>query len=85
MIVDDFNEILGKNEKWCGKKFNLSKEKLTLDFMKKMKMTDLGSIGPTFMWSNTRKGFAHVKERLDKAIGNIEWHMTFLEAIFSVY
>ena len=38
MIVDDFNEILGKNEKWCGKKFNLSKEKLTLDFMKKMKM-----------------------------------------------
>ena len=52
--------------------------------MENWKMMDLGSVGPAFTWINKRKGLAHVKEILDKAIGNIEWRNLFSEAIFSV-
>lgn len=31
---------------------------------------DLGFSGPQFMWSNMRRGIAHIQERLDRALGN---------------
>ena len=40
MIVDDFNEIFSRKEKWGGNKFNLSKAKLGLDFMGKKNEND---------------------------------------------
>ena len=43
-------------------------------------MFDVGSCGPSFTWSNKRKRFAHIKERLDKAVVNIEWQNMFPEA-----
>lgn len=49
-----------------------------------MKLLDLGAIGPKFSWTNKRHGWAHVKERLDRAIGNIEWRMKFFEANFYI-
>ena len=52
--------------------------------MDNMRMFDLGTIGPKSTWSNKRKGLAHIKERLDKAVGNIEWRNRFPKAIFSV-
>lgn len=37
-----------------------------------MAIFDLGTIGPKFTQSDKRKGLAHIKERLDKVVGNIE-------------
>lgn len=47
------------------------------------KLFDLGFSGPYFALSNKMKGLTHVKERLDKAIGNIEWRLRFPEGSFS--
>lgn len=43
---------------------------------------DLGTTGLKFTRSDERKGLAHIKERLDKVVGNIEWWNRFLEAAF---
>ena len=46
-----------------------------------VKMTDMGSVGPAFTWSNKREGLAHVKEGLDNLI-SYRWttlyQLTFL-------
>lgn len=85
MIVGDFNEILESHENGeGGRKFNPRKAKRVIEFMENWKMLDLGSVGPAFIWIKKRMGLAHVKEILDKAIGNIEWRNLFLVAIFFV-
>ena len=45
---------------------------------------DLGWSGPSFTWTNKRKGFAHIKERLDKAVGNAEWRIEFPDVMIQV-
>ena len=62
----DDNEVLEKQEKWGGKNYNPKKAKYAFEFMDNMRMSDLGTIGPKFTWSNKRKGLAHIKERLTK-------------------
>lgn len=44
----------------------------------------MGAIAPKFTWSNKREGQGHVKERLDRAMGNTEWRLKFPEANFYV-
>ena len=84
IIAGDFNEILDKGEKWGRKSFKPRKAELCLDFLRKMKMFDIGSVGPTFTWTNRRKGFALIKESVDKAVRNVEWQSIFPEAMVSV-
>lgn len=69
----DLGTILTRFQKWGGKDLNSRKAKHALEFMENKKMLDLGTIGPKFTWSKKRKGLAHIKQRLEKAKGNIEW------------
>ncbi|XP_028058205.1 uncharacterized protein LOC114262062 [Camellia sinensis] len=43
-------------------------------------LTDLGFSGPKFTWTNGRHGLANIKERLDRALCNDQWHTLFPEA-----
>jgi hypothetical protein len=43
-------------------------------------LSDLGFIGPKFTWSNGRGGRALTKERLDRALANVEWRSLFPNA-----
>lgn len=47
-------------------------------------MLELGTIGPKFTLTNKRMGKAHIKERLDKAIGNVAGRICFAEAVFPI-
>lgn len=48
-----------------------------------MKLPHLGSIGTKFKWNNKRTGRAHVKERLDKSLESVDWHLKFPKATFA--
>ena len=41
-------------------------------------------MGPSFTWNNKREGYIRIKERFDKAVGNIEWLDLFPKAILNV-
>ena len=66
------------------KKCNPQIDRDALDFLDGMSMLDLRSIVPAITSSNRRKGLAHIKERLDKAIYNIEWRNLLPEVVFTV-
>lgn len=48
------------------------KAKFCRDFIDNTKLIDLGAVGQKFTWNNKREGWAHVKERRDRAVGNIK-------------
>jgi hypothetical protein len=79
LCMGDFNEILLQQEKqgsvprpqWCMDRFRMALEECGLD--------DLGFSGDTFTWRNhshTIEGY--IRERLDRAVGNLEWCGKFL-------
>lgn len=49
------------------------------EMIRKCDLHDLGFSGPKFTWSNMRSGAANVQERLDRALGNHQWIIRFLE------
>ncbi|XP_059436330.1 uncharacterized protein LOC132169290 [Corylus avellana] len=73
MCMCDFNEIVGQGEKWGG--VNKS-SKLMADFREALEacnLSDLGALGPKFSWHNGRQGNEFTKERLDRAVVNLQW------------
>eukprot|EP00268_Persea_americana_P033311 TRINITY_DN32993_c2_g1_i1.p1 TRINITY_DN32993_c2_g1~~TRINITY_DN32993_c2_g1_i1.p1 ORF type:complete len:125 (-),score=12.18 TRINITY_DN32993_c2_g1_i1:194-568(-) len=72
MVAGDFNEIFDKIKKWGGVKFHPNKAWFCLNFVEEMRMVDLETIGPFYIWNNTRNGMFNFKERFDRAIGNLE-------------
>lgn len=40
-------------------------------------LIDLGHKGPAYTWSNKKAGHRNVSERLDRAMGNLEWTMQY--------
>ncbi|XP_020703267.1 uncharacterized protein LOC110114659 [Dendrobium catenatum] len=71
IIGGDFNFVLNKEEKRCGKRFLFSKgPKDMKHFMKNFDFHDLGSIGPRFTWCNNKEGASRIWERLDRCILN---------------
>ncbi|XP_028093960.1 uncharacterized protein LOC114294059 [Camellia sinensis] len=86
LVAGDFNDFSSSNEKRSlqgsntqsinqdlrrGSKFN--------DRLNIYKLMDLGCAGPRLTWSNNRKGWANTIVRLERALCNTEWRITFLD------
>lgn len=44
------------------------------------RLADLGFVGFPLTWNNKRLGSANTKERLDRAVANLEWREKFQES-----
>lgn len=79
ILVGDFNDILSMKEKWGGR----HREEWTFnfkDFVEKNDLLDLGWEGLPWTWSNHGGGEVEIKERLDRALSNFQWHQHFPNA-----
>lgn len=76
----DYNEIVDNSKKWGAA---LRRENQMEDFrntLEACQLFDLGFIGPKYTWMNGRDNEEFTKERLERALGNLEWCNTFSEA-----
>ncbi|KAG2724617.1 hypothetical protein I3760_01G026900 [Carya illinoinensis] len=72
-IIGDFNEVLYSDEKEGG---NPRSEYLMRQFREVMEegsLCDLGWARNKFTWSNCHEDESFTKERLDRAIANVDW------------
>ena len=80
LVAGDLNEVTEGSKKIRGKPISLRRCQQFLDCIDKCGLMDLGFSGPSFTWSNMRKGRGVIKERLDRALCNQAWRMHFTEA-----
>jgi len=69
----DFNEIISAAEKTSS---SYRSPRQMQEFKKALEdcnLSDLGSLGPRFTWSNGRYGPDFSRERLDRAVANGDW------------
>lgn len=78
LYARDFNEILFHHEKEGGApraQSCLDRFKMALE---RCELHDLGFTGDVFTWCNKQlNGDTHVRERLDRAMANVEWRGKF--------
>ena len=73
LCIGDFNAMLHSSEKQsrCPPvQSQMDEFRMALDFCR---LADLGFVGFLFTWNNKRPGSANTKERLDRAVANLEW------------
>lgn len=79
LIGGDFNEILYAHEKKGGNPSDFLSMKAFRDSLDCFSLTEVRPRGYLFTWCNGRtEGF--IEERLDRAVGNPEWHDIFRDA-----
>jgi hypothetical protein len=79
LCVGDFNEITDQHEKEGG---NIRKESQMEKFREAIdncSLCDLGFSGSKYTWSNGHSDGSFTKERLDRALANVEWVSVFKE------
>jgi hypothetical protein len=77
LCAGDFNEVVTQEEKEGS---NLRKESQMTGFREALevcRLGDLGFSGSPFTWSNRRSDGTFTKERLDRAVANLEWCSLF--------
>lgn len=77
LLLGDFNQVVAAHDKRGGCPFNPSRAQLLVDTIQACHLLDLGYQGPSFTWTNGRKGNAHIRERLDRAWCNLAWQHSF--------
>jgi hypothetical protein len=78
LCVGDFNEILEYSEKYGERRTPQSQMRAFQKVLNSCELKDLGYIGACFTWNNLREGLEHIRERLDRALGNKAWKDLFL-------
>ena len=76
-MIGDFNEITNHNEKEGGRRRS---DRSFLPFKQMLSdcsMLDFPFTGNTLSWVGKRTGGATVRCRLDRAVGNEDWHEKF--------
>ena len=71
-IGGDFNVILAPHEKSGGRPFAIAEGLDFMSFMEEAGVFDIGFSGPSFTWSNNRRGRARISKRLDRFLINGE-------------
>jgi hypothetical protein len=85
LIAGDFNDIGDKNEKKGGAQINYRKCAIFKERINKCKLIDLGSIGSRFTWRGPLyNGVDRIYERLDRALCNDAWRISFPNALVKV-
>lgn len=73
LVIGDCNEITGPSDKWGGAPPDQWRLKLFQDFIDNGQLRDLHFQGPQFTWFVIRHGRVFIKQRLDRAMGNLSW------------
>ncbi|KAF7812457.1 reverse transcriptase [Senna tora] len=76
----DFNDLLYQSEKWGHKPRASRKIALFQEFLDDCELHDLEYKGVEFTWTNKRLNKAHVKEKIDRALGNLSLNFGFPKA-----
>ncbi|XLR45110.1 hypothetical protein S83_029770 [Arachis hypogaea] len=85
VLIGDFNEIADPTEKKGGSKNNSQECRRFKERMDECKLMDLWFIGNKYTWKGAaRDGLERVFKRLDKALSNLDWRITFSEARIKV-
>ncbi|CAN1132549.1 Transposon TX1 uncharacterized 149 kDa protein [Linum perenne] len=81
ILIGDFNTLMSNEEKEGG--LDLSYEALEPfnDFIFNNGLMDMGFKGQKFTWTNCRQDEDEIKERLDRALCNVEWRRMYENAI----
>jgi hypothetical protein len=77
LCMGDFNEVVNLSEikgKTIRHRRQMENFQKTLE---ECQLCDLGFKGPKYTWINGRDGDDFIKERLDRAVANVNWRMMF--------
>jgi hypothetical protein len=80
MCFGDFNVAVEESEKEGGHSGSSSAPNFLKELLFDLGVVNLGYSGTQFTWWNKRWGKGAIRERLDRAISNIDWRMTFPKA-----
>lgn len=73
----DFNEILSNADKFGGWAINPYRSQRFKSCIDHCGLTDLGFSGPRFTWTNLRQAGGIIRDRLDRALCNNDWHLLY--------
>jgi hypothetical protein len=73
VCLGDFNEILSSDEKYGGRRRQMSLMENFQNILEDCGLSDLGFRGPKYTWNNGREGADFTKERLDRVVANRDW------------
>ncbi|WZZ63632.1 hypothetical protein YC2023_075002 [Brassica napus] len=76
-MIGDFNEITGHNEKEGGRQRHGSSFHPFKQMLNDYGMLEFPFTGDKLSWVGKRAGGANVRCRLDRAVGNADWHEKF--------
>jgi exonuclease III len=80
VMLEDFNDILLREEKWGGNRPSNSRIREFRNCLNVCNMIDLGFSGPKYTWSNCHDMNSLIMERLDRVLANSDWRLLFPEA-----
>jgi hypothetical protein len=72
LCIGDFNFVLDQLEKLGGCPVASFSHYSFRNFIDRHGLVDIGFVGNPYTWFNKRKGFAIVKERLDRALASLD-------------
>lgn len=81
LCVGDFNELLSQSEKLGGNPYVLRRVVNFQSFVSDCELLEIEAKGARYTWCNQRLDDAHVKERFDRALGNIPFRDEFQKAL----
>lgn len=77
LVIGDFNSIASMDEKWGGSQVFKSGNMAFRNWVNESGLIDLGHRGPAYTWSNKKQGNSNISQRLDRALGNLNWTMQY--------
>ncbi|GLT97187.1 hypothetical protein SLE2022_147640 [Rubroshorea leprosula] len=80
LVIGDFNDVVDSTEKFGGNPICQNRVKAYTDCMNDCNLLDLGYFGGRFTWVNMRDNSQIIRERIDRAWANPDWHLQFPEA-----
>jgi hypothetical protein len=83
MLIGDFNEILLPGDQRGGI-FHQNRAALFANFMGSCNLLDLTTIGGRFTWHRNHNGIRILSKKLDRGLANMNWRLSFPEAIVDV-
>ncbi|KAF7127011.1 hypothetical protein RHSIM_Rhsim11G0149500 [Rhododendron simsii] len=77
LCVGDFNEVGSIWEKQGGNGCSRSRIEQFQQLMSDCELTDLEFKGQGYTWTNNQRGENNIRERLDRAMANVDWRVLF--------
>lgn len=81
LCIGDFNDLLSQGDKLGGNPHVIRRVLNFQLFVSDRELVELVAKGAQFTWCNQRVGEAHIKERFDRALGNLAFKDEFPDAL----